>query len=185
MPEFQITSIGPNGIEDATFHIHAKGCRDIAGRKYRRSEKHDMTVTSVQQMAELDFADQIAECYEADDPYSTWEAYAGEYKVFPCANLPWAEGEVVTEVKVEAKVEAKSGNTWSKVEGLGPRQREVMEALAEQGLWNHRKIGKMDRVWTIEVLDSLVKKGLVAKVFDHKTASWTFSVQQEAEAVAS
>jgi len=43
----KFTVIGPNGIDDAAFHLHAAGCADVSKRKYGRSEKYDIDATDV------------------------------------------------------------------------------------------------------------------------------------------
>jgi hypothetical protein len=90
----EITSIGPNGISDATFHVHAAGCADIkrgikvgkgntVAANYSRAEKNDMIVASFREMVEQDFADIMAE-----NPDETWESYTNEYRIFPCVTFP-------------------------------------------------------------------------------------------------
>lgn len=80
-----VTTIGPNGLTDATFHVHAQGCKDVSQAKYRRSEKYNETAASLQDYTEQAYSDFIGE----ND--STWETYASEIKVFPCVTWDKAD----------------------------------------------------------------------------------------------
>jgi hypothetical protein len=109
----EITSIGPNGLKDATFHVHAAGCADIKrGIKatgkgevtadYRRAEKNDMIVKSFRDMVEQDYSDIMAE-----NEGSTWEDYTGEYRIFPCVTFPEDRKPAELVDAAKAKVAAK------------------------------------------------------------------------------
>ena len=79
----KVTVLGPNGINDATFHVHKAGCRDIS--RYRMVEDWDVDVASERELIEVAFADFIGTdetCY--DGVYTTWEDYRMEVRFFPC-----------------------------------------------------------------------------------------------------
>ncbi len=88
----KVTVIGPNGINDATFHVHATGCRDINGPKYRWVDDRDWSidVQSKQELTEILFSDFIGTdetCHEDGEGntiYTTWEDYLSETRIFPC-----------------------------------------------------------------------------------------------------
>lgn len=101
-----VTTLGPNGINDGSFHVHAKGCKDVENRRrYGRSERYDEMVTSVEQMTLEAYSDHIAEA-DYDNAVVTWEDYAGEFKVFPCVKLPYREGEVAKPKRTAKKAAA-------------------------------------------------------------------------------
>jgi hypothetical protein len=64
-------------------HVHAAGCADLLrSPKYRRLQDNmwdvpDATMKSVV----LD----VYSCHIEENPGSTWEDYASDFKVFPCA----------------------------------------------------------------------------------------------------
>ena len=83
-----VTVLGPNGINDATFHVHSKGCRDIA--RYGRMDAWDVDVSTEQELVECAFDDFIGTdetCY--DGVYTTWEDYVHELRFFPCVKGLW------------------------------------------------------------------------------------------------
>jgi hypothetical protein len=86
-----VTVIGPNGINDATFHVHATGCADIGKAKYRFCDDRDWTidVSSVQELIEDLFSDFIGtgETQHDDGTLTTWEDYANEARIFPCVKF--------------------------------------------------------------------------------------------------
>lgn len=78
-----VTVMGPNGIGDATFHVHREGCRDL--REYDFSESWTVEVFTERELVECAFADFIGTdetCY--DGVYTTWEDYLNEVQFFPC-----------------------------------------------------------------------------------------------------
>ena len=80
----KLTALGPNGISDATFHVHAAGCRDIA-RTVRANfcdEPWHFDADTVQAVAETCFGDFIGEDGQ------TWELLANDLRFFPC--VPFA-----------------------------------------------------------------------------------------------
>ena len=80
----RVSVIGPNGINDATFHIHAEGCRDIS--RYGRIERPwSFDTQSVQHATEVLYSDFIGteETFTAGR-YTTWEDYAHDVRFFPC-----------------------------------------------------------------------------------------------------
>lgn len=87
----KVVVIGPNGIDDATFHVHKAGCRDINSPKYRWADDRDwvIDVQTRKELIENLFSDFIGteETWTEADGYTTWEDYDNEARVFPCANL--------------------------------------------------------------------------------------------------
>ena len=83
----KVSVLGPNGINDATFHIHAEGCRDIT--RYGRIERPWVfDAHNVQHAVEVLYSDFIGTeetCY--DGRYTTWEDYVSEIRFFPCVTL--------------------------------------------------------------------------------------------------
>lgn len=83
----KVSVLGPNGINDATFHVHAEGCRDIT--RYGRLEREwSFDADSVQHTTEVLFSDFIGteETFTAGR-YTTWEDYVHEIRFFPCVAL--------------------------------------------------------------------------------------------------
>lgn len=133
--EIAVTTLGPNGINDATFHVHAKGCKDADNRRrYGRSERYDEMVTSMEQMTLDAYSDHIGEA-DYDDPDVAWTDYRAEFKVFPCVSIPESAADalapkktrkpakvVVEVVQREARAKAGVWGTramleWTKVDG--------------------------------------------------------------------
>lgn len=83
----RVSILGPNGINDATFHVHAEGCRDIA--RYGRIERPwSCDTESVQHATEVMFSDFIGtEETFTDGRHTTWEDYVHEIRFFPCVGL--------------------------------------------------------------------------------------------------
>jgi hypothetical protein len=81
----QLTVAGPNLTSGATFHVHKAGCRDLKLRTkgYVGVEMETRDFASVQEICEDTYYDQMAE-NEPGSPYATWEAYEGEFDIFPC-----------------------------------------------------------------------------------------------------
>lgn len=82
----RVSVLGPNGINDATFHVHAEGCRDIA--RYGLQERTWVfTAESVQSAVEEMFSDFIGtEETRVGDRYTTWKDYLSEVRFFPCVD---------------------------------------------------------------------------------------------------
>lgn len=92
----RVTVLGPNGINDATFHVHAAGCRDIGHRKYLHalSERPwSVDVDTERELIETLFGDFIGtgetSYTNADgvEVFTTWEDYRGETRIFPCVTF--------------------------------------------------------------------------------------------------
>ena len=183
----KVTTIGPNGISDGTFHIHAEGCRDIKQRKYHRSEKYNETITSVEQLVNDSYADIIDE-----NPDTTWEDYADEFKIFPCVgDVPRLEADreiVVEEPKVETVIEEVEVEKLEIVKTsnypLGKNQQYVLNQL---GI--HVEYFKgCDWIWyfhssTVEVLESLEVRGLVTRYTHAETGMDIWNLSSAGEAV--
>lgn len=70
---------------DGTQHVHAAGCRDLDGRRYRAARSYGRCVqahASLQELIEDFYGHQI------DEGSSTWESYTDEVQVFPCVRWP-------------------------------------------------------------------------------------------------
>jgi hypothetical protein len=80
----KLTILGPNLFGfDHTFHIHSAGCADLRKRQYRGAQQSTHDFDSLQEVVEDWYDGQLQD--NADDPvWSSWEAYADEFKVFPC-----------------------------------------------------------------------------------------------------
>ena len=83
----KLAVLGPNGIDDATFHVHVAGCRDVARqeRKFLVDKHWVMDVVSEREAIETLFGDFIGTeetCYEGR--YTTWQDYQIEARFFPC-----------------------------------------------------------------------------------------------------
>jgi hypothetical protein len=77
----KVSVIGPNGINDATFHIHKAGCRDI--KRYGRIERPwDFYTLTVRDAVEELYSDFI-DTGEGTEGW-TWEDYAMDVRFFPC-----------------------------------------------------------------------------------------------------
>ena len=83
----KLAVIGPNGVSDATFHVHADGCRDIS--RYGRLEREwTFRASSVREAVEEMFSDFIGtEETFTNGRETTWEDYVGEVRFFPCVDL--------------------------------------------------------------------------------------------------
>ena len=85
----KLAVLGPNGIEDATFHVHRAGCRDVA-RQERKFlvEKHSIfDVVSEKELIEDLFMDFIGiedAYWRGDDEVTVWTDYQQEVRFFPC-----------------------------------------------------------------------------------------------------
>lgn len=186
----QVTTIGPNGIQDASFHIHAQGCQDIRQRKYHRAEKYDEVITSVEDLVETSYSDIIAE-----NEGTTWEDYANEFKIFPCVgDLPYTQAAadideilipqsepVIESHTVEEVIEMIEHTEKRKINyPLGRNQLAVVDALGNFGEY----FKGCDWVWyyhssTIEVLDGLESRGLVEK-YTHREEGYPIWILTEA-----
>lgn len=87
----KVTVLGPNGINDATFHVHRARCQDIKKPKYqwaRADGVWHVDVESKQELMETLFGDFIGtgETQRADGSLTTWEDYLGESKIYPCVS---------------------------------------------------------------------------------------------------
>lgn len=78
-----MTVLGPHGLSEGYFHVHAYGCRDIGMPRYEGTEK-DWQVDGIADMKALVIAlfDNII-----DEGTGNWEDYAGDVTVFPCTGL--------------------------------------------------------------------------------------------------
>lgn len=105
--EIAVTTLGPNGINDASFHVHAKGCKDADNRRrYGRSERYDEMVTSMEQMTVNTYSDHMAEA-DYENPEVSWLDYRSEFKVFPCVSIPESEADALAPKKAGRKPAAK------------------------------------------------------------------------------
>lgn len=85
-----VAVLGPNGINDATFHVHAASCADVQKRRYWRSEAH------VYQYDDADEAvlDLMGDFVKEND-YTDEEglaAYRQEIRFFPCIRWETTSG---------------------------------------------------------------------------------------------
>ena len=93
-PTDTVIVFGPNGLSDATFHVHNAACPDRnAGRYLMRCDKpwRITDARSQRHIVEVTHSDFIAsdETYgDYGDRHSTWEDYRGEVRIFPCVELP-------------------------------------------------------------------------------------------------
>ena len=83
----KLAVLGPNGIEDATFHVHHAKCKDVARmeRKFLVDPHWVMDVVSEKEAIENLFDDFIGTeetCY--DGVYTTWKDYQMDARFFPC-----------------------------------------------------------------------------------------------------
>ena len=83
----KVSVLGPNGINDATFHVHADARRDIS--RYGRIERPwSFDADSVQHATEVLYSDFIGTEETAHDgEYTTWEDHVNEVRSFPCVDL--------------------------------------------------------------------------------------------------
>lgn len=86
----KVNILGPNLMDPDgfTFHVHAADCADITrNRLYRGLSRHELQwvteVESTQDLIEQVYSDQMDENEEGSF-YATWQAYVGEFHVFPC-----------------------------------------------------------------------------------------------------
>lgn len=203
MQEFKVTTIGPNGISDASFHIHAEGCKDIKQRKYHRSEKYNETIVSVEQLVNDSYADIIDE-----NEGSTWEDYKGEFKIYPCVgevperteveeveelpNFAPTSVEEVPNFQVDEEVPAFSDlvfeeelpKTVNSNYPLGKNQKVVLDYMGD----NMEYFKGCGWVWyfhssTVEVLESLETRGLVERYTHNENGSEIWVITSAGEAV--
>ena len=84
----KVAVLGPNGINDATFHVHKAGCRDVARQEYKfLVDAHwTMDVDSEREAIEVLFGDFIGtgETLREDGSETTWQDYQFEVRFFPC-----------------------------------------------------------------------------------------------------
>lgn len=89
----KVTAIGPNGINDATFHIHAADCADLHKARYRApyvDNPWTVEVSSLQELVETTHDDFIGtdETYTDTHGFTTWEDYVNDLRIFPCVKFP-------------------------------------------------------------------------------------------------
>jgi hypothetical protein len=88
----KLTVLGPNGINDVTFHVHGAGCADISKPRYREARADgawDIDADTEREVIETCFGDFIGtdETQNDDGTYTTWEDYANHVRFFPCAGF--------------------------------------------------------------------------------------------------
>lgn len=99
-----LTIAGPNLASGSTFHVHKAGCADLKRKVvYRGAQKWDGDFTSLQDVVEDVFTDHMGE-NDADSPYSKWEAYTGEFDIFPCVGALPDVAPVATEETSESSL---------------------------------------------------------------------------------
>lgn len=180
----KVTTIGPNGHDGATFHVHAEGCRDIKQRKYHRSEKYNEEIDSVREIVEGTYADQI------DESDADWQDYINEFEFFPCVGELPLEAEVPSfnelVLPVEDRIEETSENVHE-VKGnypLGKNQKVVLDYMGD-----HTEYFKgCGWVWyyhssTIEVLQSLENRGLVERYVHRETGEDVYVITSKGESI--
>jgi len=182
MKGLKVTTIGPNGLDDASFHVHLQGCQDTKGRKYRRSEKYNEEITSKKNMVEGTYSDQIAE-----NENGTWEDYLDEFRFFPClGEVPLTAEEVEEEEAEEEEeghpnfedLEAPEGfeSTVNSNYPLGKNQKVVLDFLGDHTEY----FRNCNWVWyfhssTVEVLNSLELRGLAERYIHEGTETWAIT----------
>lgn len=80
----KVTVLGPNWIDDCSFHVHAAGCRDIGQSKYamaRRERPWSVDVETDEELYSTLFGDFFSESG------TTWRDYLHDARVFPCVTL--------------------------------------------------------------------------------------------------
>jgi hypothetical protein len=86
----KLAVLGPNGIEDATFHVHRAGCRDVARqeRKFLVDKHNIFDVVSERELIEDLYMDFIGESPYGgtEDQVTTWLDYQYEVRFFPCTS---------------------------------------------------------------------------------------------------
>ena len=84
----KLAVLGPNGINDATFHVHRAGCRDVVRqeRKFLVDKHWVMDVSSEREGIEVLFDDFIGteETVHDDGTESTWHDFQFDVRFFPC-----------------------------------------------------------------------------------------------------
>jgi hypothetical protein len=89
----RVTVIGPNlrNQSKGLFHVHAEGCADIAKRysAAELSESDSAEYATLQELVEDMYDGQLQ-----DDPSATWQEYAPDFHVLPCAAALSATKEV-------------------------------------------------------------------------------------------
>jgi hypothetical protein len=85
----KLAVLGPNGIEDASFHVHRAGCKDVARqeRKFMVDKHWTMDVVSEREAIEVMFDDFIGteETFNGER-YTTWLDYQMDARFFPCTS---------------------------------------------------------------------------------------------------
>ena len=77
-----VAVLGPNGIEDAAFHVHAASCRDVLKKRYWRSEGHVYQYDDEDE-AILDLMADFVQENEMTDEEGL-AMYRQEIRFFPC-----------------------------------------------------------------------------------------------------
>lgn len=84
----KLAILGPNGIEDATFHVHRAGCKDVARqeRQFLVDPHWILDECSHKSVIEALFDDFIGsgETWTEEGGYTTWQDYQPEVRFFPC-----------------------------------------------------------------------------------------------------
>jgi hypothetical protein len=78
---------------NGTLHTHAKGCRDLAQTKYRGHIGDAWEVNAdIQKVVVEDTYGPPSSFYEesgfAEDDPNAWRSFSGDFKFYPCVNLP-------------------------------------------------------------------------------------------------
>lgn len=87
----KVAVLGPNGIQDATFHVHREGCRDVAKQERQfLVEKHSVfDVVSEKELIEdlyMDFIGIEDAYWRGKDEVTVWTDYQSEVRFFPCTS---------------------------------------------------------------------------------------------------
>lgn len=87
----KVAVLGPNGLNDATFHVHRAGCKDVKRmeRMLFMEPAWHMEANSVREVVECCYEDFIGTeetfgRYGHQERYTTWEDYVGEIRFLPC-----------------------------------------------------------------------------------------------------
>ena len=88
----KVTVLGPNGINDASFHVHKAGCADIKKPKYRWALSDGtwgFDASSKQEIVEVLWSDFIGtgETLHDDGTPTSWLDYQHDTRIFPCVGL--------------------------------------------------------------------------------------------------
>lgn len=85
----RVIVLGPNGINDVTFHVHRKGCRDVYAPRNREAlldrSNWDFDASSEQQVIEELFSDFIPT--NDDGEPTSWLDYRNDARIFPCVKF--------------------------------------------------------------------------------------------------